>query len=152
NTAAGTPIATQTPHDCKESQCDGNGGVTIANKDTDLPDDNNPCTNDICTAGAPSHTPVAAGTSCGGALVCDMNGTCVGCNVPNHCPGMDTECQTRPCVSTSCSFNNAPAGTPVAMQTTGDCKVNQCNGQGAIVTVADDNDLPVDGTICTNDV
>jgi hypothetical protein len=65
---------------------------------------------------------------------------------------MDNECQARACNATTCGFSFQPAGTPVTTQTTGDCQVNQCNGAGATVSVADNADVPVDGNQCTDDV
>jgi hypothetical protein len=46
----------------------------------------------------------------------------------------------------------APSGTPVASQTSGDCKQDQCNGSGSVVTVNDNADVPVDTNQCTLDV
>jgi len=43
-------------------------------------------------------------------------------------------------------------GMPLAVQTTGDCQVVQCDGAGAPESVADDLDLPVDGNDCTRDL
>src|SRR5262249_36273526 len=73
NTPDGTPTSTQTPGDCLENECDGAGGVKIVNKDTDVPVDNNPCTDDVCMSGVPSNPNTMAGASCGGMLVCDGN-------------------------------------------------------------------------------
>src|SRR6185503_11528005 len=55
-TALGTPVATQMAGDCKKVVCDGNGGTTTQNDDMDVPNDNNACTDDVCSNGAPSHT------------------------------------------------------------------------------------------------
>jgi plastocyanin len=150
--AAGTATATQTPHDCKTSKCDGAGVSSPVNDSLDLPDDSNPCTNDICTAGVPSHTPAGSGTVCGAGLVCDAVGACTGCVTAATCPGTDTECQTRTCTATVCGFSFTAAGTAVAMQSAGDCKKNTCNGSGAIVSGNDNSDIPVDATNCTNDI
>src|SRR5262245_23102407 len=50
----GTVAATQAPGDCKTSVCQG-GAIAMQDDDTDLPDDANDCTDDVCTAGVPSH-------------------------------------------------------------------------------------------------
>src|SRR4051812_21496199 len=92
-----------------------------------------------------------AGNSCGGAQVCDAAGHC-GCMTATTCPGQDTECQTRTCVANICGFSFTPAGTPVMMQTSGDCKKNQCDGAGAIMVGIDNTDLPNDNNTCTSDV
>jgi plastocyanin len=152
NTAAGTAITMQTPGDCRVVQCDGAGAAVPVNLDTDLPVDGNPCTTDVCTAGVPSNPPGTPGASCGASGVCDPTGQCVGCLTANDCPGTDTECQTRTCTSNTCGFNFTAAGTPIAMQTPGDCRINQCNGAGAAVLANQDSDLPVDGNQCTSDV
>src|SRR5262249_54102278 len=86
-TAAGTALATQAAGDCQKVVCDGNGGTTSQNDDTDIPDDNNACTSDLCTSGVPSHTNVNNGTSCGANLTC-LNGSCTGCAQPSDCPGV----------------------------------------------------------------
>jgi hypothetical protein len=44
------------------------------------------------------------------------------------------------------------SGTKLASQTSGDCKVNQCDGNGNSVTVTDATDVPVDGKQCTSDL
>jgi len=80
---------------------------------TDLPNDGNDCTDDLCTAGQPSNPPLPAGTSCGQGkdLVCDDSGTCVGCNGPEDCIGADGACSWRVCVDQECGVTNAPNGT-----------------------------------------
>jgi plastocyanin len=150
--AAGTAAATQLPGDCKSNKCNGTGAIMVANDDTDVPVDNNPCTGDVCTAGVPSHPAAAAGTSCGVAQVCDAAGACTGCLTALTCPGTDNECQTRTCTASVCGFNFAASGTAANAQTAGDCKKNQCDGAGAIVPATDDTDVPVDGNACSNDV
>ncbi|APR87432.1 hypothetical protein A7982_12781 [Minicystis rosea] len=150
--AAGTTAATQTAHDCKKNQCNGKGAVETVADDTDIPDDDNPCTEDLCTDGVTSHVPMAAGTVCGTSLVCDGANACVGCVMASDCPGQDTECKTRKCTAGSCGFNFTATGTAVAAQTPRDCKKSQCDGNGNIAAVNDDTDLPVDNKTCTNDV
>jgi hypothetical protein len=150
-TPAGKPVTAQSVGDCKQIVCDGNGNLDQQNDDTDKPDDNNPCTNDVCNSGTPAHTNVASGTSCGGNLTCDGNGKCTGCASPGDCPGQDTECQKRSCTNAVCDFIYTAAGTPVSMQTAGDCKQNVCNGAGQVSTVADNNDPADDGNPCTTD-
>ncbi len=115
-------------------------------------DDMNACTDDFCAAGVPSNPPKAAGTSCGGALVCDAAGACVGCNAATDCPGADDECKTRTCVASVCGVAFTAAGTTVAAQTAGNCLKATCDGSGGITDIADDTDLPVDdGNACTGE-
>jgi hypothetical protein len=49
-------------------------------------------------------------------------------------------------------MSHVAAGTRTATQIAGDCLVNQCDGNGQVVSVNDDTDLPVDGKQCTSDV
>lgn len=150
--ASGTATATQVAGDCKKTTCDGAGATSSANDDTDLPNDSNPCTGDVCTAGVVSNPPVAAGTACGAGQTCNATGSCTGCSTASDCPGQDTECQARTCTASVCGFSYTAAGTATAAQSAGDCQKNTCNGTGSIVSGADDTDLPVDGAECTSDV
>ena len=149
--APGLPVPLQVAGDCKVRQCDATGQVAVVADNSDLPEDGNPCTLDVCTAGLGSHPPAALGSACGGTNKCNGAGQCVGCNVATDCAGDDNVCQTRTCVSNVCGFNRIAAGTPVASQTVGDCKVVQCDGQGNTVTVNDNTDIPVDNDACTTD-
>jgi hypothetical protein len=45
-----------------------------------------------------------------------------------------------------------PSGTPSVDQTAGDCHQRQCDGTGGVNVVIDNNDKPVDGNACTDDV
>ncbi|MEP7123035.1 MAG: hypothetical protein ABJE95_19060, partial [Byssovorax sp.] len=150
-TAAGTPTSAQTAGDCKQNQCNGSGAIVSANQNADVPVDGNLCTSDVCTQGVPSNPPVQAGSSCGGGLVCNGSGTCLGCITGADCPGQDTECQTRTCIASACGVSFTAAGTPTAAQTAGDCKQNECNGSGAIVANVHNADVPNDGVQCTAD-
>ena len=106
--------------DCKRRQCATDGTVTTVNDDTDVPDDRNPCTNDICTTGAPSHTMMPANSNCGGANHCNATGQCVGCTVAADCPGTDTACRTRTCTAGGvCGFSSPPSGTKLVDPTRG---------------------------------
>ena len=79
----------------------------------------------------------ATGTGCTGA-------GCVACVVQTDCPGQDSACQTRTCTAGTCGVALVASGTAVATQTQGDCQLSVCNGSGAIVTVADNTDVPAD--------
>lgn len=150
--ALGTPAATQIAGDCKVVQCNGAGSTVTANADSDLPNDSNPCTDDVCTAGVSSNPPAMPGTTCGAGQVCDAAGACTGCVDASTCPGQDTDCATRTCNNNTCGVSFTAAGTATGTQLAGDCKKNTCDGAGAIVAANDDADLPVDGVQCTNDV
>jgi hypothetical protein len=134
------------------NECDGAGNIVAVLDDTDVPDDNNPCTNDLCAGGAPAHFPAAPGTVCGPALVCGVSGQCVQCNSPVDCAGTDTECHTRTCFSGICGVSFAPAGTLTSSQVQGDCLQNQCDGSGNVVTSVLVVDVPGDGNACTTGI
>jgi alpha-tubulin suppressor-like RCC1 family protein len=51
-----------------------------------------------------------------------------------------------------CGFDYAAVGTPLAIQTDGDCQVVVCDGAGSTTSTDDDTDLPIDGNECTDDV
>ncbi len=155
-TPSGTAVASQTPGDCKENQCNGAGAIVIANQDADVPaDDGNQCTAQVCTAGVPSFANLPSNTACSqnGGSLCDGAGACVGCTTASQCPGSDTECQTRTCNAGVCGSNFVAAGTVTSSQTAGDCKQNECDGAGNIVAIANNADLPADdGNACTAQV
>jgi len=149
---AGTALPAQTAGDCKKAVCDGHGTSTLINDDADLPNDSNACTSDVCTGGLPSNSKQPAGTACGTSLLCNESGVCVGCNAPSDCPGSDTECKTRTCVSNSCGVAFTAAGTAVAAQTAGNCLKATCDGAGNVTSIADATDVPSDdGNACTNE-
>jgi hypothetical protein len=150
-TSAGTPTSAQTPHDCKQNVCDGAGAVVVQNDNTDLPVDGNACTDDVCTNGVPSNPPTAPDTSCGGSLVCDGAGHCVGCVVPADC-GTNNECVTQQCTTNVCNPQFTALGTPISTQTAGDCHTVECDGAGGTTNAVDNTDVPVDGNACTLDV
>ena len=151
NTLPGTPVSSQTAGDCKVIVCDGQGQGVVQDDPNDVPNDNNPCTNDLCFQGAPTEVSVPNGTACGPSLTC-VNGGCTGCASASDCPGVDDECKYRTCVAGACGTVYKASGTPVSTQTAGDCQVNGCDGAGGISTFADNNDVPVDNNICTADV
>jgi hypothetical protein len=152
NLGAGSVAATQTPGDCKKNLCDGGGKIVPSNDDGDLPaDDGKPCTTEACSGGVPLHTPVAVGTTCS-AGKCDAAGNCAGCLSATDCPAAPNECQTRACNAGVCGFDKVASGTVTSSQTKGDCRQNQCDGLGSIVSAVDNFDLPTDGIQCTQDL
>jgi hypothetical protein len=93
------PLASQKAGDCHLLTCDGQGGVSNAVDDSDLPDDVNECTFDYCTNGVPTNPgkpnttvcgDVANGTYCNGAGLC-------GCGLNSHCNKLDTFCKDYSC-------------------------------------------------------
>lgn len=149
----GTSLPAQVVGDCKLEFCDGVGNAIVANNDLDVQDDNNACTADACANGQPVHMNLPAGTSCGGTLVCNANGACAGCVVASECPGMDNDCFLRLCNAGICGASITPANTVVSNQTSGDCLLKICDGNGNISSVRDNADTPPDdGNSCTDEV
>jgi len=148
---AGVGIKAQNGGDCQKIVCDGQGALALQVDDTDVPDDSNPCSQDVCAKGVSSNPPVEFGATCGGTLTCDNQGNCTGCTSPGDCPGADTDCQTRSCTAGVCGFLYAASGTKVQMQTAFDCKQNVCNGHGAVSLTFDPADPQDDGNDCTLD-
>jgi hypothetical protein len=130
------------------------GVETAMADDGDLPNDRDVCTDDLCDMGAPSHPHSMAGTACNGTGVCDGMGACTECIGPDDCDQLppDDECQTRTCIANMCGQTFTDGGTPLAIQSPGDCETAVCDGQGGIGSLADDTDLPVDGLQCTEDL
>jgi hypothetical protein len=75
----------------------------------------------------------------------------VACGEASQCPGDDTECGQRTCVEGLCGMDAAPAGE-AGTQTSGDCKVNLCDGEGALVAEDDLGDIEFDDNECTQDL
>ena len=149
---AGKLVGAQIAGDCRSTQCDGLGDVVSAADPNDLPVDGNQCTADVCAFGVPMNPPVTAGTSCnqGGGSRCDGNGACVSCIAAADC-GSDTDCTHFTCVAGACGVSFVAFGTPTSGQVSGDCQVNQCDGAGHVVSVADASDTPNDMNACTVD-
>ncbi len=75
-TGANLP-AEQTEGDCLHAVCDGKGDVTEVGDDTDVPlDDGNPCTDEACAAGVPTHPARADGASCEDGNACTQGDSC----------------------------------------------------------------------------
>ena len=74
------------------------------------------------------------------------------CVTPATCPGQDDECQQRTCENNTCGVAFAAAGTPVSMQTAGDCQEAQCDGAGGVTSAEDNADIPADSSPCTADL
>lgn len=98
-----TVTGDQTPGDCQVVQCDGAGATTEVEDDSDLPDDGNDCTLDICNARVPGNPAAALGTACAqdGGFVCDDSGHCVECNDGGDC--QSGVCQADQCQAPTCA-------------------------------------------------
>jgi hypothetical protein len=150
NSPSGTAVAAQTTGNCQKTVCDGHGNLTLQVDDSNIPDDSNPCTKDICASGKPSNPAEPVGVKCGASLTCDGQGHCAGCTGPSDCPGTENECQSRSCTGSLCGFIYTAAGTPVMAQTAGDCKKSVCNGMGAVSLILDPTDAPASTNPCVS--
>lgn len=72
----GTPIHDQTDGDCVTFTCWGDGTEYAKIEPTDIIDDGNDCTSDVCELLGPAHHPLASGTACSIGF-CDAAGTCI---------------------------------------------------------------------------
>lgn len=98
--AALQPVASQTPGDCRSVVCDGSGNEDFVTTVADLPDDGNPCTEDVCVDGVPDNVPLL-GADCP-AGVCDAAGDCVECVDAGDCAASDAICLEGQCVPATC--------------------------------------------------
>jgi hypothetical protein len=100
--AAGTLAGPQPKDNCRKVVCDGAGAVMIADDDTNVPVDGNPCTDDVCVQGTPSNPFSAAGAPCNenDGTQCDATGHCVQCLSPKDCPS--GACQINQCAPAYC--------------------------------------------------
>lgn len=117
---AGDGNLANTAGDCKKNVCDGMGGQTTIADASDLPNDNNVCTKDICTTGVPSHAFESTTKSCGAFSNCNGMGGC-SCSDPASaaCPRLGAQCGT---VTNGCNQQVSCPNT---------CSgVNTCNGAG----------------------
>jgi RHS repeat-associated protein len=108
-----------------DETCDGSG--TCAAGTAPVMDDGNPCTTDTCSpATGVAHSPVAAGTTCADADLCNGGETCneSGVCVAGTPPTIDDD---NPCTADSCDPATGVAHTPVAAGTAcADADI--CNG------------------------
>ena len=144
-------VLTQAAGDCQVRQCDGTGHVVLVEDDTDTPM-GRACVEETCSGGAPMEADDPVGSACGSGLMCDGGGDCVDCELPNQCPGSDSECRVRSCQIGMCGFDNTPQNTVTKAQTAGDCQTQICDGSGGFTTITNGSDLPVDGNPCTDDL
>ena len=80
------------------------------------------------------------------------NGGGTSCSSVADCPPPVADCDAPVCLGRKCQTVALRAGEPVIDQTEGDCSVAVCDESGAVVQTDDDDDIPVDGDECTDDV
>jgi hypothetical protein len=133
------PAGLQTSGDCKLKVCVA-GAPSDQLDATDLPNDANPCTNDSCVGTTPTHTDVAAGAppvangTCAPLAVCDGAGTCVACNAPGDCVGVNQACVAHACCTkTTCAAAGVSCGViPDGCGGTIDCGGAKNGGESGV--------------------
>jgi hypothetical protein len=120
----GKLVSNADPGDCFVKECDAKGEVVNAPAPGEMPpQDTNECDVEECGSNGVVHNPVPDGTVCGGS----------------------STCLPRSCMNATCTDGPKPGNeTVVSNQMPGDCKVEACDGAGAIVPINDDTDAPVD--------
>jgi len=89
---AGTPLpaSQQNKGDCRTYVCDGSGSTTSQADPTDIEDDGNTCTSEVCSGTTPTHPKLPAGTACGtNGEVCSSSGICC---TPTTCAAASKQC------------------------------------------------------------
>jgi len=150
---AGVPLARQTEGDCLVAGCDGAGATTVQDDDSDILDDGNDCTDDVCSAGVPENNPKPLDTVCstGGGAFCNATGSCVECNDGTECPS--GVCTLEHCVPASCTNgivdsgetdtdcggpDCAPCADGDACEVAGDCQSGVCDALVCAAPACDD--------------
>lgn len=128
----GTPVGNQTAGDCRKRVCDGSGTIITTVDSTDVLDDSNDCTSDVCQGLTPKNNLLAEGTSCAqdGGQKCDTTGTCVECLANGDCNPSTEECNlvTKSCSPTAC-FNDVVDGDESDVDCGGSCGSNCAAGK-----------------------
>ncbi|MEZ4294071.1 MAG: VCBS repeat-containing protein [Polyangiaceae bacterium] len=103
------------------------------------------CDQGVCSPAAKLlHTPCQTD-----GWFCDGGGQCVECVAAEDCPDQGDECKLPVCDNGLCGLENVAQGKPLAAQAQGDCQQAQCNGDGGVTSVPDNDDIPDDGNPCT---
>jgi len=145
--------AEQTAGDCKQNVCI-DGERAELSKDDDIPSQVD-CRVSTCLEGELIVTDEPLGTACDSdTKICNGEGACVECVVASDCTALpeDNECRQRFCDDGVCGQTFAAAGTPLDLQTDGDCLETVCDGSGGDTIQNDDADVQDDGNDCTTDV
>ncbi len=74
-----------------------------------------------------------------------------GCSDATACAGTDDACQRRTCTDGVCGVAFTAMDMAIPTQTSGDCKVTVCNGNGGTKVNNDDTDTASNATVCTAD-
>lgn len=129
--------------DCRSAQCDGNGGVAYVPYDQDKPEDENPCTQEVCAGGTPFHEMLPSGTWCPPSQVCNGQGACVTCTADLHCGGSPSYCWQESCHSCA---NLVQDGNETGVDCGGSCRT--CNGDPCLSAGDCASGVCADGVCC----
>ncbi len=147
-----TASLVQVPFDCQLLRC-SDGREVVVPDDSDVP--TNPCVDASCSGGELSETVKPDGTLC---ELGQGTGSCQGGECVVECGDDPTVCDDdNPCTVDSCNVaakvceHEKLDNEPTPNQVDGDCLLQLCSA-GQLQQVADDNDLPVDGNPCTDDL
>ncbi len=114
------------------------------------------CAHATCNNGECKIVLTATGLPCnaGTSGVCNGQGTCVECTLPEHCTSIiEDECTQRACTGNLCQAKYPGPQTLAStfLQTQADCKRVVCDGLGGTKSAIDNTDLPSDFNPCTAD-
>lgn len=138
----GTPVAPGSVQgDCKKNVCQ-DGKSAVLPDDTDLVEDNDPCTVEMCSAGTKQKGPAPDGTACGdmGTLGC-VGGLCEGCNKNESNCNKPTPCQKVECPVNTCIYE-IEVGKVLDDPVQTDCKQEVCDANGAAMITGDLTETP----------
>lgn len=137
---------------CTDDVCTAGVCSNPANDTLKPVDDGMVCTDEVCLNGVAGHPLKANGALCvaSGTLTCNgVSETCPTCNVDGDCGAPTFDDCTFPTCSKAKCGTKNTEGMMSATQTQDDCKVNLCTSGKSVVTV-DTGDKPVDdGNPCT---
>ena len=120
---ASKPIESQYPGDCKTTVCSPDGTLVEWSDPSDLPNDGNPCTYDLCKAGEPQNPPMPENHPCtGDAIGICVFGQCKECSdaIDVTCTA-GLECYVGLCIPMLCKDNITNG-----QETDADCGGSEC--------------------------
>jgi hypothetical protein len=107
----GTPLTCSDGNACTTDSCSPASGCVFAPNTNPCGDDGNRCTADVCSGGSCTHPPVADGTLCPDATVCNGEETC---QAGTCRPGLTLDCNDgNACTTDSCGATTGCAHAPI---------------------------------------